>query len=61
LITISNESLLNYYNSNHILMYHYHYSLHDLENMYPYEREIYIELLNNQIKEENERRKQRQK
>lgn len=42
-------------------MYHYKFSLNDLENMYPYEREIYIELINNDIKEENERKQRKQR
>lgn len=28
----------------------------ELEDMFPYERDIYIQLLNKQIKEENEKR-----
>ena len=34
-------------------MQHHNYSLSDLENMIPYEREIYVSLLNDFIKEEN--------
>tara|TARA_B100001093_G_scaffold221273_1_gene212227 strand:+ start:758 stop:904 length:147 start_codon:yes stop_codon:yes gene_type:complete len=37
------------------MMQHYKYSLYDLENMIPWEREIYIVLLDQYIKEENER------
>ena len=36
-------------------MQHHKYSLTELENMIPYEREIYIGLLIKHIKEENER------
>ena len=36
-------------------MQHHHYSLHELENMMPWEREIYIILLDQYIKEENDR------
>jgi hypothetical protein len=39
------------------MMQFYKYSLSELENMYPWEREIYISLLNKNIEEENERRK----
>jgi hypothetical protein len=39
----------------------YKYSLTELDDMYPFEREIYISLLNNHIEEENERRKNGQK
>lgn len=36
-------------------MQHHNYSLSELEDMMPFEREIYITLLKNWIKEENER------
>ena len=36
-------------------MQHYKYSLTELENMMPWERDIYIGLLMEFIKEENER------
>ena len=38
-------------------MQHHKYSLTELENMIPWEREVYITLLTNYIKEENERRR----
>jgi len=38
-------------------MQHHKYSLTEIENMIPWERDIYITLLVNYIKEENERRK----
>ena len=37
------------------MMQHHKYSLTELENMIPWEREIYIGLLETHIKEENER------
>ena len=36
-------------------MQHHKYSLTELENMIPWERQIYMGLLHNWIKEENER------
>ena len=36
-------------------MQHHKYSLTELDNMMPWEREIYVGLLQNHIKEENER------
>ena len=36
-------------------MQHHNYSLSELENMMPWEREIYLGLLQKYIKEENER------
>jgi len=38
-------------------MQHHKYSLSELENMLPWERDIYISLLVNYIKEENERKR----
>jgi len=38
-------------------MQHHKYSLSELENMLPWEREIYITMLVNYIKEEKEKRK----
>jgi hypothetical protein len=37
------------------MMQHHHYSLSELEEMLPWEREIYIAMLVEHIKEENER------
>jgi hypothetical protein len=55
---LCHESLGNLYQTNFAMMQHYKYSLTELENMLPWEREIYISLLLNHIKEENERLKQ---
>ena len=41
-------------------MQHHNYSLSDLENMIPWEREIYVDLLIEHIKEENRKMKERQ-
>ena len=40
-------------------MIHHDYSLHDLENMIPWEREVYTTLLLEYIKEENEKQRAR--
>jgi|TARA_B110000459_G_C16099820_1_gene269012 hypothetical protein len=40
------------------MMQHHNYSLAELDNMIPWEREIYITLLQEFIKEENEKIKQ---
>jgi len=42
-------------------MQHHKYSLTELDNMLPYEREIYVTLLSDYIKEENERRRNKQR
>jgi hypothetical protein len=41
-------------------MQHHNYSLSDLENMIPWEREIYVDMLVTFIKEENNKQKQRE-
>ena len=48
--------------TNFSLMQHHKYSLTELENMMPWEREIYVNLLLQHIEEENERiKKENQK
>ena len=42
------------------MMQHHNYSLTELDNMMPWEREIYVTLLQEYIKEENERIKLQQ-
>ena len=41
-------------------MQHHNYSLSDLENMIPWEREIYITLLLEHLKEEKEKQEQQE-
>ena len=40
-------------------MQHHNYSLADLENMLPWEREIYVDMLIEYIKEENQKAENR--
>ena len=54
-MSLSHDTLFNYYKSNFALMQHHKYSLTELENMMPWEREFYMGLLQQWIKEENER------
>ena len=42
-------------------MQHHNYSLSDIEDMMPWEREIYVDMLVTHIKEENEKVKERQR
>lgn len=46
--------------TNFNLMQHHKYSLTELDNMMPFEREIYVQLLIQHIKEENERLRDQQ-
>tara|TARA_E500000178_G_C16556993_1_gene545604 strand:- start:48 stop:188 length:141 start_codon:yes stop_codon:yes gene_type:complete len=41
-------------------MHHHKYSLTEIELMLPWERDVYVSLLINYIKEENERKKREQ-
>jgi|TARA_B100001057_G_scaffold64180_1_gene57814 hypothetical protein len=41
-------------------MQHHKYSLTEIEDMMPWEREIYVDMLITHIKEENEKQKQRE-
>ena len=52
---LSHDSLFNYYETNFALMQHHKYSLTELENMMPWEREIYLGLLEEHVRKENER------
>jgi len=51
---LGHDSLVNHYRVNFALMQHHKYSLTELENMYPYERSIYVLLLQEFIKEQEE-------
>lgn len=52
---LSHEDLESYYRINFALMQYHKYSLTELENMIPWEREIYLALLENHIQEEEEK------
>ena len=52
-ISHGHESLESYFKTNFALMQHHKYSLTELENMMPWEREIYVTLLSQYIEEEN--------
>ena len=43
------------------MVQHHKWSLTELEDMLPYERDIYVELLKNWIEEENQKMKQQGK
>ena len=57
---MSHIDLESYYKLNFALMQHHKYSLTELENMMPWERDIYVGLLNQYIEEENLKAKQQQ-
>ena len=48
-------SLEVYYETNFALIQHHKWSLTEIENMLPYEREVYLALLAEHVKKENQR------
>ena len=50
---MAHEDLESYFKTNFALMQHHKYSLTELENMIPWEREVYLTLLQQYIEEEN--------
>ena len=52
---LSHNSLENYFRTNFAMMQHHKYSLSEIENLMPWVREIYLSLLQQFIREENER------
>ena len=57
---MSHIDLESYFKLNFALMQHHNYSLTEIENMMPWERDIYLGLLNQYIEEENLKAQQRQ-
>ena len=57
-MSIARENLEAYYRINFSLMQYHKYSLTELENMMPWERDIYIALLQQYIEEQNLKRQQ---
>jgi hypothetical protein len=60
LVALSHDTLVNYFQMNFSLMQHHKYSLTELENMMPWEREIYVHLLMQHLKEQREEQQRRQ-
>jgi hypothetical protein len=54
-VSLGYDNLMNHYNTNFALMQHHKYTLQDLENMMPFERQIYVTMLINYLQEEKER------
>jgi|TARA_R100000005_G_C4854201_1_gene119000 hypothetical protein len=54
-------SLESYYRINFALLQFHKYSLTEVENLIPWERDIYLALLKQHIDEENEKVKQRER
>ena len=52
---LGHDNLMNQYKTNFALRQYHKYTLSDIENMLPWEREVYLTLLIEHIREENER------
>ena len=57
---MAHEDLESYFKTNFALMQNHKYSLTELENMIPWEREVYLTLLQQYIEEENLKAQQEQ-
>ena len=57
-MSIAREDLESYYRINFSLMQYHKYSLTELENMMPWERDVYISLLQEYIETENLKKQQ---
>ena len=52
---MGHESLETFYRINFALMQHHKYSLTEIENMMPWEREVYLSLLEQYIEDEEKK------
>jgi len=59
-LSIAREDLESYYRINFALMQYHKYSLTELENMMPWERDIYLTLLKDYIDSENLKKQQQE-
>lgn len=57
---LCHDDLANFYKMNFALMQYHKYSLSDIENMIPFEREIYVAMLIKYLEEEKQRLEKRQ-
>jgi hypothetical protein len=55
LINLCHDSLANHYKANFALMQYHKYNLADIENMIPFEREIYVAMLMQYLEEEKQK------
>jgi hypothetical protein len=54
-LTLAHTNLFNYYKTNFALKQHHGWSIEDLEDMIPFEREIYVDMLLAFLEEEKQR------
>lgn len=56
----SYDNVMNFYKVNFALVQHHKYSLAELENMIPWERYVYVDLLSEFLKKQEQDRRDRQ-
>ena len=56
---LDHNKLKNLYETNFAMVQHHKYSLTEIENMMPWEREVYVGMLINHVQEQNEKSKER--
>lgn len=54
-MSLRDENLRSYYLTNFSLMQYHNYSLSELETMMPWERKMYVTLVQRHVEEENQR------
>lgn len=57
---LSHDNLINIFKTNFAMAQHHNYSFTEIENMMPWERDIYIQMLVDHVEKENEKVKQEQ-
>ena len=56
---MAHTNIESYFKINFAMVQHHKYSLWEIENMMPWERDVYVSLLQNHIEEENAKAQQR--
>jgi hypothetical protein len=59
-MALAHDTLYNFYKMNFALMQYHKYSLQDIENMIPFEREVYVSMLRQYLEEEKQKIQSRQ-
>jgi len=57
-MTVRYDNLKNYFETNFALMQHHKYNLSDIDDMIPWEKSVYVNMLLKYIEEENEKLQQ---
>lgn len=57
-MALAHDNMHNFYKLNFALMQYHKYSLQDIENMIPFEREVYVAMLMQYLDEEKQRLQQ---